>query len=274
MSAIDYLLIGHITCDLIPNGTMAGGTVTYSGHIAEALGYHTAVLTSSAPDYDGLSALDGLEFINIPSAATTTFENVYTENGRVQTLHEVAASITMSHLPEAWQAPKIVHLAPLTNEVDPSFVHQFKNSLIGMTPQGWLRGWDDNGRVYPKVWSAAQEILPLADVVILSMEDLINNEMLWQYWEWSKLLVLTGGPKGCIVMQGDTAVRIPSPPVTEIDATGAGDTFATAYLIRYHQTGDPLDAARFANHLAAQSVTCVGITAVIEKIKQTMEYYE
>ncbi len=253
---------------------MTGGTVTYSGHIAEALGYHTAVLTSSASNYDGLTALAGLEVINIPSATTTTFENVYTAVGRVQTLHEVAAKIEVAHLPDDWRSPQIVHLAPLADEVDVAFIHQFPESLIGITPQGWLRGWDADGRVRPKEWPAAQEVLPLADVVILSMEDLASIEMFWQYWEWSNLLVLTGGPKGCLVIKEDTAVHIPAPAVSEIDATGAGDIFATAYLLRYQQTGDALAAARFANMIAAQSVTCVGITAVIEKIKQIVGDHE
>lgn len=253
---------------------MAGGTVTYSGHIAEALGYHTAVLTSSQEGYDGLRALDGLEFINIPSAATSTFENVYTENGRVQTIHHVAEPINVSHLPEDWQHPQIVHLAPIADEVDTNFIHQFPNSLIGLTPQGWMRGWGTDGRVYPKRWEAAREVLPLADVVILSQEDLADAQMLWDYWERSKVLVLTGGPKGALVFQGDTAVRIPAPRVSEKDATGAGDIFATAYLIRYHQTNNAHEAARFANIIAAQSVTRRGINKTVKKIKKTVKKYE
>jgi len=274
MAHVDYLIIGHIARDLTPNGVMAGGTVTYSGQIAQALGYQTAVLTSCDPNFDGLSALSGLAVTNIPSDTTTTFENVYTDKGRVQTIHERATNIKVSHLPESWRDPNIVHLAPIADEVEPDFSRQFPDSLIGMTPQGWLRAWDDDGRVQPKEWPAARRELPLADVVILSMEDLTNIEMFWQYWEWSNLLVLTGGAKGCIVIEDETAVRVPSPTVTEKDATGAGDIFATAYLIRYHQTGDALAAAHFANTVAAYSVTCTGIPAITDKIKQVVKEHE
>ena len=35
---------------------------------------------------------------------------------------------------------------------------------------------------------------------------------------------------------------VPSLPRPEVDPTGAGDVFAAAFLVRYHETGDPLDA--------------------------------
>ena len=96
MTAVDYLLIGHITRDLTPHGDEPGGTVTYSGRAAAALGSHTAVLTSYAPDFSSSQVLAGLTVHNVPSAATTTFENVYTPHGRVQTVHATATTITIA----------------------------------------------------------------------------------------------------------------------------------------------------------------------------------
>lgn len=274
MTQLDYLLIGHITCDLIPGGFMTGGTVTYSGRVAASLGYQTAVLTSCAPNFAGLTDLAGLEVVTIPAEATTTFENIYLAEERQQIIHAVANRLTVADLPAAWQHPKIVHLAPLTNEVDPAFITHFSDTLVGLTPQGWLRQWDADGRVTPTQWAAAREMLPAGDVVILSQEDLVSVDMLWDYWEWSKLLVLTNGAKGCLVIEGDKAVRVPSIPVQEVDATGAGDIFATAYLTRYHKTGDPLDAAHYANFVAAQSVTQAGIENVLERLQAVMNNYE
>lgn len=274
MRHIDYLLIGHITRDLLPEGDQPGGTVTYSGQIAAALGCHTAVLTSAAPHYAGLHLLGGLELVTVPAEATTTFENVYTPHGRVQSVHAFATTLTPAHLPADWAKPAIVHMAPVVHEVDLGFLRQFPNSLICMTPQGWLREWGADGRIHPRAWPAAQEILPLADVVVLSQEDLPGIATLWQYWEWCKLLVLTGGPKGCLVLQGNTAVRVPTSPVTQVDPTGAGDIFATAYFIRYHQTGDAIEAAHFANFVAAQSVTQTGIEAVTTAVQAAAKQYE
>lgn len=135
MAPLDYLLVGHITCDLLPDGKIVGGTVAYSGRVAQALGYETAVLTSCQKTYEGLSTLAGIDVEVVPSEYTSTFENIYTANGRIQTLHDVAAKINSNHVPAKWK--------------DPAIIHQFPDSIIGLTPQGWMRQWDENGRFPP-----------------------------------------------------------------------------------------------------------------------------
>jgi sugar/nucleoside kinase (ribokinase family) len=212
----------------------------------------------------------------VPAECTSTFENVYTANGRIQTLHHVAQKITAADIPARWQNPAIVHLAPLTDEVDPAIIHKFPNSIIGLTPQGWMRQWDENGRITPKLWQDAAKYLPYADVIILSQEDLLTPKMVFDYWDWSGssgILVLTGGPKGAIVFYEDRAKRIPTINVQEVEATGAGDVFATAYLLRYHQTKDPVESARFANIMAACSVTQSGLDNIAKIIREKHKTY-
>ena len=46
LEPIDYLLIGHLTVDLTPNGMRIGGSVTYSALLAQALGLRVGVITS------------------------------------------------------------------------------------------------------------------------------------------------------------------------------------------------------------------------------------
>ena len=268
---IDYLVIGHITADLTPTGTLVGGTVAYSGRTAQVLGCDTAVLSSAAVGYDWQHALPGIQVEAIAAEYTSTFENIYTENGRRQILHHVAAPITQADVPSAWQRAAIVHLGPLTNEVDANVIDLFSNSLIGMTPQGWLRRWDDEGVVYARAWELAEWTLPRAAAVILSYEDLLDEHMLEQYRQWSKLLVMTQGPQGCTVFLGDEVRQIPAPSVIQVEPTGAGDIFAAAFLYRLYQTdGNPWEAARFANKVAAQSVTQVGLGAKLEAIKKVI----
>lgn len=246
-----------------------GGTVSFSGRTAQALGCRTAVLTSAAADYDLSRAMAGMMVQRKPAAATSTFENIYTPDGRVQILHDRAETLTAVDIPPAWQRAAIVHLAPLTNEVDAELVHTFSNSLIGVTPQGWMREWDDNGRVHACALKNPETILPLAAAVILSEEDLPHPGALAQLLPWSRLLVLTHGANGCTVYFGDDKRHFPAPQVTEIEPTGAGDVFAAAFLVRLHQTGgNPWEAARFANEIAAQSVTQIGLEAKIEQVGQ------
>ncbi|MFQ5420712.1 MAG: PfkB family carbohydrate kinase [Anaerolineae bacterium] len=269
MSHLDYLVIGHASKDLTPAGVQIGGTVSFSGQTAPVLGCRTAVLTSTGPDLDIAAALPHVTLQNIPAITSTTFENVYAAAGRTQTLHSRAQPITAAHIPADWQRASIVHLGPVANEVDPDIIHLFSNSLIGLTPQGWLRGWDADGRVHPQPWPQAEQILPHAAAVILSREDLADETVLEQFRQWSPLLVLTDGYRGCTVFLGDESRHILAPPVEEVEPTGAGDIFAAAFLIRLWQTaGNPWEAARFANEIAAQSVTQVGLAAKMEAIQR------
>ena len=274
MSNLDYLVIGHITRDITPTGNLVGGTVAYSGRVAVALGCKTAVLTSCRPEYEGLSQLKEFAVEVIPSAHTSTFENVYGANGRIQMLYTVANPIRPADLPPTWQQPTVVHLGPLTNEVDPAIMRHFPNSIIGLTPQGWLRRWTADGRVYAREWPEAAQYLPLADVVILSEEDLLNDEMLPRYRQLCKLLIMTENARGCTVFAGDKVQQVPASSVSQVEPTGAGDIFAAAFLTRYAQNGrNPWQAAEFANFIAAQSVTKIGLDAKIELIQKMTKNY-
>lgn len=269
VETIDYLVIGHITRDIVAAGNLVGGTVAYSGRVAHALGCNTAVLTSCELDYEGLAALTQLALEVIPATHTSTFENIYGANGRTQMLYTVAEKIRPEHLPSTWQQPSVVHLGPLTNEVDPAIMRQFASSIIGLTPQGWLRRWTEDGRIYAREWHEAEQFLPLADVVILSEEDLLNDEMLPRYRQLAKLLIMTENVRGCTVFAGDEVRQIPAPAVVQIEPTGAGDIFAAAFLTKYARNGsNPWQAAEFANFVAAQSVTQTGLDAKIELIQQ------
>ncbi|MEZ4591302.1 MAG: PfkB family carbohydrate kinase [Chloroflexota bacterium] len=269
MKHIDYLVIGHITRDITPAGNLVGGTVSYSGRAAQALGYQTAVLTSCEPGYEGLAQLAALTVAVVPADHTSTFENIYGEHGRTQMLYTVANNIHPQHLPPAWPQPTVVHLGPLTNEVDPAILHHFPHSIIGLTPQGWLRRWTEDGRVYAREWPEADQFLPLADVVIVSEEDLLNEEMLPRYRQLAKLLIMTENVRGCTVFSGENSRQIPAPVVEQVEPTGAGDIFAAAFLTEYARNGrNPWQAAEFANFVAAHSVTQIGLDAKIELIQK------
>ena len=142
MGEIDYLIIGTITQDLAPSGAYKlGGSVSYSGRMAAALGCRVGVVTSAANDIDLTAALPDLLVHCVPAERSTTFENIYTSQGREQIIHAIAETLTTTDIPKDWQDAAIVHLAPLAQDVEPGLVHHFPNSLIGITPQGWMRCW-------------------------------------------------------------------------------------------------------------------------------------
>jgi sugar/nucleoside kinase (ribokinase family) len=258
--ALDYLVIGHVTQDVLPDGGLTiGGTVTYSGRTALAMGCRVAVVTSAAPDLDLSGPLSGVELIRRPAEATTTFENIYTPAGREQFLHALAAPLGLETVPQHWQRPDVVHLAPLVNECDPALADAFPGALVGVTPQGWMRAWDHAGRVYRCDWSDAAGLLPRIDAAVISQHDVGDDEATIAHLaRLAPVLVVTLGPRGCRVYADGDARQVPVTPVPEIDPTGAGDVFAAAFFVRLRQRGDPWAAAYFANRVAALSVRRAG----------------
>ena len=81
--------------------------------------------------------------------------------------------------------------------------------------------------------------------------------------ELGKVLYITRGDKGVIVVQGDTTTIIPAAPAVEIDPTGAGDTFCGATLAYLLQNDHPIMAARRAMPLAAEMIAHIGPTALL-----------
>jgi sugar/nucleoside kinase (ribokinase family) len=257
-----YLAIGHICKDIIPTGWTFGGAVTYASRVAAALGCEVHVLTSTEPDLDVTPVLHDIDVVRCPSDRTTTFENVYTDEGRKQTLHAVAERLTPDRFPAAAETD-IVHLAPIAQEVDPAWLDCFPGALLGVTPQGWLRQWDTAGRVSPIGWAQAAEVLPRADAVIISIEDIGHDETIVQEWAaLARVLVVTRGALGCTVHTRGHTIPVATHAARLVDTTGAGDIFAASYFVRLRQTGDPLAAARFANCMASHSVTRRGLAAI------------
>jgi 1D-myo-inositol 3-kinase len=259
----DYLVIGHATQDVVSGGGYRlGGTVTYSAKTASRLGLHVGVLTSTSSDTD-LAALDDVDLERVDAEQSTVFENIYTLSGRTQYLRSVATTLNPADMPGTWRQVPIVHLGPIAQEVNPLFVSQFPKALVGITPQGWLRRWDEHGQVYPMALRQAEMILGSVGCVVLSLEDLGGSEeLLRQYINLSHLLVQTRGVDGATVYYQGKNQRIPAFRAVEVDPTGAGDVFATAFLIRYHETCDPWVAAEFANCVASFVVEGPGASAI------------
>jgi sugar/nucleoside kinase (ribokinase family) len=252
---IDYLVIGHITQDLTPEGAVLGGTASYSALTARALGKRVGIVTACA-DHQKLPELAGIPIIAARGEYSTTFENIYTATGRIQTVHHVAPMLNISQVPETWRHTPIVHLGPIAQEVDPNLARAFPNSLLCLTLQGWLRNWDQKGHVHFSDWLEANYILGFADIAVLSIDDVRGDERIIEdYASAVRVLVVTEAARGARVFWNGDVRHVNAPTVSEVDATGAGDIFATTFFIRYSQTQDPWEAARFANQIASCSVT-------------------
>ena len=264
LAPIDYLVIGHVTHDILPNGArVLGGTVSYAALTAAALGRAVGIVTSAGADAN-LAPLDTLAtLVRRPAPATTTFENVYVNGHREQYVYTFAAPLTPEAVPQPWRQTPIVHLGPIMRECDPGLAdHYAGKAFLGLTPQGWMRSSDARGHVFPVAWAEAGHLLPLASAVILSIEDIGGDWALAAHFaQQTRVLVVTCGWDGGTLFIDGEPTTFPAVPVTQVDPTGAGDIFATAFFIAMASGAQPLAATRFAACLAARSVTRVGLAS-------------
>jgi 1D-myo-inositol 3-kinase len=276
-STPEFLAIGHVTRDLRPDGTFSpGGTATFAALTALRLGVVSAIITRADPALIALlpDFLPAIFLHALPSIHTTTFANHYKDGFRTQYLYARAEQIQLTDVPTDWRNSPIVLLGPLAQEILPEFVALFprrSGAIIAATPQGWLRRWDSDGRVWPTPWQTADQLLPLLDVLILSHDDLLPfadgnrdaaDAILTQWSTHIPLLVATDGRHGATLFRQGQAQHFPSYLAQEVDPTGAGDVFAAAFLIHLHKHSDPEQAVDFANCVASFSIEQSGIQGI------------
>ncbi|MBZ0299210.1 MAG: hypothetical protein K8J31_05700 [Anaerolineae bacterium] len=255
---LSYLVIGHATADLTPTGRRLGGTVSYAAMAASAFGHQVRVLTSTAADEPLLAQLEPYitEQVVIPAQSTSTFENIYDRQGRrTQYIRGVAAPIGVNEVPEAWLSTPLVHLAPLTGEVDPQLAHLFRHSTVMLTLQGWLREWGSDGRVYFKRWFDA-DVLKDIDIVVFSEEDIAEAPDLEASFAGAvEHLFVTQAARGGTYYHRGQPFHYDTPQLEEVNSTGAGDVFAAAVLSSMQLLNADMQAV-------ARVAACLGATAI------------
>jgi sugar/nucleoside kinase (ribokinase family) len=262
LEPVDYLVIGHITHDLTPQGPRLGGTAAYSALTARALGFRVGIVTASGPE-TSLVSLQDIPVVSLESPNSTTFENIYTEHGRIQYLRAQATRIDLKLVPEIWRRASIIHIGPLANEVDAFLPEGFSTGLLGLTPQGWMRKWDAEGRVSRAEWLNADFALARASAVVISREDVDGDDELIEHMaHQTRVLAVTESEAGVVLYWNGDRRRFRAPQITEVDPTGAGDVFAAAFFTRLFTTRDPWEATRFAMLMATCSVARVGLDGI------------
>jgi len=271
----DYLLIGHITADLQPDGSVVlGGTALYSALTAARLGARVAILTRgvfgttvagmSVPNLDIL-AEENIQIVVQDAEVPTTFINVYQADRRVQTLPHWAGEIDLRGLPPHWRNAKVVHLGPIADELDPRQCTGLTTQFLGVTPQGWMRDWprQHGGRVKHIPLKLPGELLGRIDSAIVSIEEIAwARDVIARVGE-RRLGVVTQGPDGARIIAGGQRFELPGFKVPVKDLTGAGDVFAAAFFLKASDRAVSAEnAGTFANAVAALSLSDVGAQTV------------
>lgn len=259
----DILLAGHIVKDLTASGWRLGGGVTYAAVQARRFGLSVAAVTSCAADLQPGELLPGIDWRILPSETTTTFENTYESGRRTQRVLARATQIRAADIPADWLDAPLALLCPVIGEVDADLDNRLKHerALVCVGAQGWLRRLEGD-RVTTDQFEPRPHWLEGADIVCVSQEDVADPEDVAQWQQVVPTVVLTRGKAGCTIWNRYGRHDVPSFDTIEVDPTGAGDVFATAFTVRYRETEDAVDAALFGSAAAALSVRAVGTAGI------------
>ena len=257
------LAVGHVTFDRRDSGLVIGGSVSYGSITASRLGWETAVLTSAGPDFEPARDLPGVSAFVHSSSATTRFSNLYDASGRRRQVVESRASdIELLPLPEAWRSPDALLLSPVVGEIAGPLAPAFEASAVGAIAQGWLRALDAEGRVSARGWDDPGRALQGVHVLFLSEHDLPADQDPRSLLAHVPIVALTRGWRGVSLLSREGDIDVAGFPRPEVDPTGAGDVFAAAFLVGYHERGDPQEAAVFACCAASCAVEGIGTSSL------------
>jgi len=258
------LALGHVSRDRRPGGDVLGGSVTYGALAARKLGWEVAILTSAGPDFQPEQELAGIPVFLRRSAATTRFVNDYDEDGaRRQVVTARADDVGLDPLPDAWRDPDALLLGPLVGELTGVGATALAAGCVGAIAQGYVRAVDVSGQVSAREWTRPERDLLGVHVLFLSEHDLPEAEARARdLLAHVPMIALTRGWRGLTLLTRQGTHEVPSLPRPEVDPTGAGDVFAAAFLVRYQETGDPLEAAAFGACAASCAVEGVGTTTL------------
>lgn len=264
----EYVVVGHCALDMQPDGSfLPGGTVLYSALTAARMGMRAGILTAGDPV--ALAAAlapfgESFDIHILPTATTTTFENIPTPAGRKQTLHGWAGPIPPDALPEAWRRATVLHLGPIADELSPdvwadAIASDWAGAWTIATPQGWLRRWGPlPSPVRHDTLALPDRLLDRLRAMVISVEERDVAEVAVRRVARHGLGAITYGPLGVDILQGNATTRVPTFPIAVRDETGAGDVFAAAWAVGLARGERPDVAARVACAAASLSIAAPG----------------
>jgi 2-dehydro-3-deoxygluconokinase len=189
-----------------------------------------------------------------------------------------ASRMQPADVPEAAiRAARVLHLSGISQAISDSACDAAFQAMEVARGAGVAISYDTNWRraLWPAPRAAAiiHASLAMADFGFPSLEDaqaltgLDDPDAIADFHLrlGCRLILLKCGGRGALVATPGRRERIVPHAVAAVDAIGAGDTFAGAFLARHLAGEEPFAAARYANAAAALTTTGYGAVAPIPR---------
>jgi len=287
-----FHVIGHVTRDRIAHGSATreqpGGGAYYAGLTLARLGAQVEVITRLAAD-DRPALLRELHAAGThltvgSSPATTTFENTWLDAAltrRTQIVTAVAAPFGVADLPATDVI--LMYLAPLlATDMDTRFMEcAAARGVVALDAQGMVRQVEGesgggSGPVVARPWDDAATALRWVSflkvdveeaAVLTSQDDPVRaaRQLAHRLGRAPCEAIVSRAERGAVIASPQRTHHITALPTAQrVDATGCGDTFFAAYLLRRRRGDDIPAAGRFAAACATLTLERFGAFAATE----------
>ena len=251
-----------------------------------SVGYITAIGQDRPGDgFMALWAAEGVDtgtVLRNPEAPTALYVVTHDDGGHAFTFYRsnsAASRYAPRDVPAAAiRGARILHVSGISQAISTSACDAVFEAIAVAKAAGVKLSYDTNLRLslWPRARAAAviHAAIAQADIALPSLDDarvltgLEAPEAIAEFYLrlGCPIVLLKQGKDGVLVAtaEGGRAL-IPPCRVQAVDATGAGDTFAGAFLARSLAGDDPITAATYANACAALSTTGYGAVAPIPR---------
>ncbi len=266
-----------------------GGDTSNTAIAAARQGGRVGYLTSLSADHFGeafmelwrAEGVDASRVIRNPEANIGVYFISPSPEGRnfaYFRTDSAASRMRPGDIPEDYVAgAKVLHVSGISQAISASACDAVFHAMAVARADGVLVAYDTNLRL--KLWpldrarAVIHEAIRQSDIAFPSLDDseqltgLADPEAVLDFYAGMgpKIVALKMGKEGAIVAAEGERRRIPGRAVEAIDATGAGDCFDGAFLVKYLASGDPFAAAAYANAAAALTTTGLGAVAPIPR---------
>jgi sugar/nucleoside kinase (ribokinase family) len=249
-------VVGNLSLDLVEGGRPRPGGPPY--YAARALGALTvpAVVRAKCAESDRSRLLPALEAQGVATEwrrGETTATYAFSYDGDVR-------SMEVRELGSPWGADEVAGLGADWVHVGALFRSEFPaETLAALADAGARLSFDGQGLVRPPRVGVLElepdpEPAVLRHLAVLKLAEDEAKALVGRVEErpLSSLgvpeVIVTLGSRGCIVVARRQLVHVPAKAL-EVDPTGAGDTFAAAYVVERSRGHRPRQAAERATRL-------------------------
>ncbi len=275
MSSPKVVLVGHVCVDHNKSEHATyeswGSSVLYMAtSFHKQFGLHPLAISSYGPDL--LPYLPDVQLLpaspNQPN--TLVYENNSTSGKRVQHCHNIGSAgppeLSADEIQMLREADIIV-VATLLPNYSADYLRTLlantkPNVLKVLCPQGYFRHITKEGRVEPRDFAEAADVVPLFDIVMYSEEDYPQAFELAKTWKqrMDTEVIVTQSAAGATIVSKDQDKHIPTTPIAAkdiVDSVGCGDTFAAAVTYSFYRSHNLPEAILDGHHAATKKLLSV-----------------